>query len=592
MQRKGQMSVDMKKAKTKWGSIVEKLGVKDPSKIENLCEYAELHSNTLQSSGMMKENAMYANPANTAGMGAVNFPGQPGPPGQPGQPGSGDLGQSLLPASIKLAAHTTGLELLPMINVNANRVDLLYFDWTYDDTNGLDNEERASTFKFEPVAEADADALEAFLRAQMSANNITELRGRISAPLYFHVSGSAGAGQFGAQLGAQYDPTVEPSGDKSGWVQFKGFSRIDGQPMFRIWTQANSASSGSAASGAWAFDSTKNTLPATGNLVDILTDGTIDAPADGLAASGQDINTVENASLVSLNEDFIDDFTTSRQQNAMTRGSWDVDQAGKVGPTSEVKSVQIGVAHVSAALRLSEIGDWKRMYGVDVVEKTKEQLVNQLSQKISVEIVDKVKEMGLKNRQSAPAAPANMLASLNAGGISDGKTFDFSTTAVASALAGENSGSIVRKLWAKVVQASYYISTDGRIGGADFVVTSGAVAAALKSVERYTINPMDAKLAAQGQIQPAGSIDGIKIFVDPYMNPNDFSMYLGRKGTKEDPGLKFLAYMLAESVEVTSEKNMAPHLYMYSRYAVTEFGYFPEKQYMAVKVEDQDGLLY
>lgn len=589
MQRKGQMFVDMKQARTKWGSIVEKLGVTDQDKIDDLCQYAEMHSNTIKASGsgMMNENAMYANPANTAGMGNVRFPGLTGQPGLPGSMGSGDLGQTMLPASIKLAAHTVGLELLPMINVNSNRVDMLYFDWTYDDTNGLDADERASTFKFRPGLDTDLDTLKAFLRAQMATAGVTELRGRIDKPMYFHLSGSGGSDEFGAELGSTYDPLVAPTGNKFGWVQFKGFSRIDGRPMFRIWTQENAASN-----GQWGYAQGQNTLPLTGNLVDILADATIDDPATGTAAAGQPIGTDVTASLVSLNEDFIEDFTTGRKQNSLTRGEWDVNQAGKIGPNSEVATVEIGVAHVSAALRLSEIGDWKRMYGVDVVEKTKEQLVVQLAQKMSVEIVDKVKEMGMKNRVSAPAAVGTQATNLIAAGITDPKMFDFSATTIAAALGGENSASIVRKLWAKVTQGSYYISTDGRIGGADFLITSGAVAAALKSIERYTINPMDSKLAIAGQLQPAGSIDGIKIYVDPYANPNDYSIYLGRKGTKEDPGLKFFAYMLAESVEVVSEKNMAPHLYMYSRYAIAEFGYFPQKQYLAIKVEDENGLLY
>lgn len=588
MQKQGQMFVDMKKARTKWGSIVERLGVTDQSKIDTLCEYAEMHSNTIQASGngMMNENAMYANPANTAGMGAVNFPTMSGIPGMPGAAGSGDLGQTMLPASIKLAAHTIGLELLPMINVNSNRVDMLYYDWAYDDNNGFDNDERASTFKFKPEVVATSDSLNAFLRAQMTAKNVTELRGRLSAPLYFHLSGTGGPGEFAASSAGSYDPTLEPTGTKAGWVQFKGFSRIDGMPMFRIWTQDNAASTGS-----WGFDVTKNTLPATGNLSAILSDAVIDDPTDTSTASIT-FGTVSNISLVSLNEDFIEDFTSSRKQGTMTRGEWDVDQASKIGPRSEVKSVEIGVVHVSATLRLSEIGDWKRMYGVDVVEKTKEQLVTQLAQKMSVEVVEKVKGMGMKNRASAPVAIGAQNTALSAAGITDGKMFDFSTTAIAGALGGETSASIVRKLWAKVIQASYFISTDGRIGGADFLVTSGAVAAALKSIDRYAFNPLDAKLAIVGQLQPAGTIDGIKLYVDPYANPNDYSIYLGRKGTKEDPGLKFFAYMLAESVEVTSEKNMAPHLYMYSRYTIAEFGYFPEKQYMAIKVEDNNGLLY
>jgi hypothetical protein len=483
--RNSQLTIDMSKAVTKWKPIVEKLDVTNVERINELCEYAEMHSNTI-ASGMVKENVAYANAANTAGMGNVVFPGLSGTPGLPGAAGSGDLGQTLLPASLKIAANTPGLELVPTINVNSNRVDLLFFDWTYDDTNGFDNDERASTFKFRPTADANFTALNAFLRAEMAANGVTELRGRLSKPLYFHLSGGA----LGAPVAA-YDATIKPTGSLAGWVQFKGFSRIDEMPMFRVYTQSNTASS-----GAWTFDVTKNTFPATGTLTTLLSGATIDDTVTSAAAEA--INAVSSVALVSLNEDLIDDFTTARQASAMTRGQWDTDEAGKIGPNSFTKSVEIGVAHVSAALRLSEIGDWKRMYGVDVVEKTKAQLVNQISQKISVEIVEKVKELGLRNRAQAPAAPAAMAAALAAGGITDGKIYDMSVTATATALGGEHNASISRKLWAKVQQASYFVATDGRIGGIDYIITSGTVAGIIKGVERYTINPLDAKMAATG----------------------------------------------------------------------------------------------
>jgi len=231
------------------------------------------------------------------------------------------------------------------------------------------------------------------------------------------------------------------------------------------------------------------------------------------------------------------------------------------------------------------------MYNVDIVERTKAQLVNLIQQKISIEIVEKIKELGLRNRATLPAAPSSMAAALLAGGISDGKIFDMSVTQVAT-LGGEQSASIARKLWSKVSQGSQYIFTDGRIGGADFIICSGAVVSIFESIAGYIINPFDSKVTATKQLTPQGTINGLKVYVDPYMNQSDLTIYLGCKGTADSPGIKFLAYMLAENVEVVSENTMAPHLYMYSRYAVAELGYFPEKQYMAIKVEDVDGLLY
>jgi hypothetical protein len=568
MQKSSNLVVDMNKAITRWKPIVEKLGVTNAQRISELCEYAEMHSAAL-TAGMVKENVAYANPANTSGMGGVVMPGINGTPGIPGAAGSGDLGQTLLPASLKIAANTPGLELLPTINVNSNRVDLLYFDFKYDDVLSLDeNDERASTFKFTSTA------VTAALKAAMLTFGVTELRGRISAPLYWNFTTGV------------INTTGPGTGSKASWLQFKGFARIDEKPMFRAWIQSNTASS-----GQWTFSAALNTFPVSGAILTVLNAGVIDstAPFDGVA--GNVAAGASDISMVSLNEDFIDDFTSSRKATPMTRGEWDTDEAGKIGPDSFVKSVQIGVVHVSGALRLSEIGDYKRMYGVDIVERTKAQLVNQIQQKMSVEIVEKVKEMGLKNRATAPSAPAGLNAGLVLAGITDGTMFDMSVSATAGALGGEQSASIARKLVAKIHQASAYVATDGRIGGIDYIISSGTIVSTIRSIAGYTVNPFDAKLGGPMQLQPAGTIDGIKVYIDPYMNPADLTVYMGRVGTKEDPGLKFLAYMLAESVEIISEKTMAPRLYMYSRYAITEFGYFPEKQYMALKVEDVDGIL-
>lgn len=581
MIKNSNLVIDMEMAVKRWSPIVESLGKVSSDKLQSLCEYAEMHSKSLQS-GMVNENAMYANGVNTAGMGNVIMPGVNSNPGMLGAGGSGDLAQTLLPASVKIAAQTPGLDLVPMINVNSNRVDLLFFDYKYDDTTDLDNSaERASTFKF--LSSTDT-ALKAWLRAEMLANGVQELRGRISKSLWFHLSGTFGSTTVAPV--AAYNPTVAPTGSKQGWVQFKGFSRITEMPMFRIYTQDNSAST-----GGYGFDVTLNTFPMTGSLVAFLSAATLDDTITSTAS--QTIGTVAplNISMVSLNEDLIDDFTTARKSSTMTRGEWDTNTAGKIGPSSEVKTVQIGVSHVSAALRLSEINDYKRMYNVDIVERTKAQLVNLIQQKISIEIVEKIKELGLRNRATLPSAPAAMAAALLAGGISDGKIFDMSVTQVAS-LGGEHSASIARKLWSKVSQGSQYIFTDGRIGGADFIICSGAVVSIFESISGYIINPFDSKVTATKQLTPQGTINGLKVYVDPYMNQSDLTIYLGCKGTADSPGIKFLAYMLAENVEVVSENTMAPHLYMYSRYAVAELGYFPEKQYMAIKVEDVDGLLY
>jgi len=53
-----------------------------------------------------------------------------------------------------------------------------------------------------------------------------------------------------------FDPTMKVAGGtvaKQGWLEFLGFSRIDGYPMFRSFRQFNTAAS-TAVSGGWGFD--------------------------------------------------------------------------------------------------------------------------------------------------------------------------------------------------------------------------------------------------------------------------------------------------------------------------------------------------
>jgi len=148
-------------------------------------------------------------------------------------------------------------------------------------------------------------------------------------------------------------------------------------------------------------------------------------------------------------------------------------------------------------------------------------LVNELSQTISKQIVAKIFEMGELNRESAPLF----------GGTSTitGQTiFDLDTDYV-SAVGGETTHAVQRKLITKIMHASNFIATEGRVGPAQFLVTNGGLAAALADISGYTLNPTKSKMNGAGQLYPVGSIGDISIYVDPYMKYNDNRVVLGRK---------------------------------------------------------------
>jgi hypothetical protein len=48
---------------------------------------------------------------------------------------------------------------------------------------------------------------------------------------------------------------------------------------------------------------------------------------------------------------------------------------------------------------------------------------------------------------------------------------------------------------------------------------------------------------------------------------------------------------MAQSISVISEATFAPRMLLRSRYAVAEVGWYPQKQFMTIKVSDTKGLL-
>ena len=254
--------------------------------------------------------------------------------------------------------------------------------------------------------------------------------------------------------------------------------------------------------------------------------------------------------------------------------------AGQIGPRISSKSIAVGTIEVSSALRRTEIEDIKANTGMDIVQKMESILVNELSQTISKQIVSKIFEMGGINRASAPAYAGALT------NIAGQTIFDLDTAYVGSGPGGETTHAVQRKLITKMVHASTYLATEGRVGPAQFAVTNGALAAALMDIAGYTINPLKSKMNSSGQLYPVGQIGDIQIYVDPYMKYNDNRICIGRKNNPDQPGIIFVPYLMAQSISIISEATFAPRMLLRSRYAVAEVGWFPQKQYMTIVVND------
>ena len=560
--------IDKSKAVKKWAPVLENMGVTE-DRVEWMSEMAEYHS--------INENA-YVNASSVAGMGNV-LGAQPSTLAGStinavssntynstyGNLGSGDVGQNLLPVAMKIAAQTIGLDLVAVKPTPGPKIDLLYIDFQYDDIDQSTNE-RPQVFKLATTSQ--------------DSSIFTALSDALPAGASLYQGGVQG-GRLWSKINSNtsWNVTAEPV-SKQNYVEFLGFSRIDSLPIFRAYRQTNSTSIGSY--NNW-FDASLNTFGVTASMVSQITN------IAGLTVSG-----TPTISLVSALEDHIPGFSAnwtsaasgqSAGQYPMGRLSDDQSYAGVIGPKISSKTVAVGTIEVSSALRRTEIEDIKANTGMDIVQKMESILVNELSQTISKQIVAKIFEMGALNASYAPAA--------NAGAPGSAVTiFDLDTAYAATTyVGGETTHAVQRKLITKIAHASNYIATEGRVGPAQYLITNGGLAAALQDIAGYTINPVKSKLNGQGQLYPVGSIGDISIYVDPYMRYNDNRIVLGRKNNPDQPGIVFVPYLMAQSISVISEATFAPRMLLRSRYAVTEVGWYPQKQYMTITVTDTNQLL-
>jgi len=418
---------------------------------------------------------------------------------------------------------------------------------------------------------------------KLKATNIDAINTAIivaaSASVTFTQGGLAANGNngryfFGITASNATSTPNEPT-SKKGVVEFLGFSRIDGYPMFRAYRQANTGGQFQY----FSFNDALNTFDEGSSL-----------KSQVIRIAG--VNVTDDAAkeiqLVSALEDHIPGFSANWASSKtsgdypMSRLQDDNSYSGVIGPKISSKTIAVGTIEVSSALRRTEIEDIKANTGMDIVQKMESILVNELSQTISKQIVAKIFEMGDLNRTTAPKK-------------ADGTPlFDFNTnyvSAVGSIAGGETTHAVQRKLITRISHASNYIATEGRVGPAQFLVTNGGLAAALQDIAGYTINPVKSKLNGQGQLYPVGSIGDISIYVDPYMRYNDNRIVLGRKNNPDQPGIVFVPYLMAQSISVISEATFAPRMLLRSRYAVAEIGWFPQKQFMTINVTDTAQLL-
>lgn len=274
-------------------------------------------------------------------------------------------------------------------------------------------------------------------------------------------------------------------------------------------------------------------------------------------------------SLVKALEDHIPAFAGANAAgDPFSREAGETTPENIMGLSLFSKSVAAETFQVAAAVTREQVQDLKQ-FGVDAVAQVEAVLTNELTQSINNLILRKIAVLGT----------ANITKSFGANG------FDLALPTAAALVGGETVPSVHRRILSQVLASANLIANRGRRGAGNFAVVGPQVATVLQSVAGFVANPMANTFSqAAGAIYPVGSVAGINVYTDPRKDWNDFTVVVGRKGDGNSPGLVFMPYLMAESVQTIAEGTMAPKIAVKSRFALVEAGFHPETQYVEFNI--------
>jgi len=550
-----------------WAPIIEsKTGIKESGKLNWLSKYCHYHSLNESFSGSYAQIGVP--PAGNLGglMGNVSTPGSN--IGIYGSDGSGDKFPSLLPLAIQVAARTIGFDIVNVIPMSGPTGVLTYLDYIYAG-GGTGTTDKPTLIKL-----------------SVGGTN-------------FATGGTYAAVGQTVYLGAGATTTAA----NTLTLKFVGNSRIDGLPIFQVTAPLSDQ--------VWSGPTIAQAIANGSVLATGVTSST--------ALTGA---TVSSPVLVKALEDHIQGFAGAGNSNSnnwagpyanattnadgMSRGTGESTYYNEMGLKAYTKFVEAKTFQVAASVTTEQIQDLNKQYGIDVVSMIENALVNEVSQSINKAILSKAFSLGwLNNYQMNSAEGVTLNTTLDPGLTASTSSTayllpdaastslgtatvainvpGFSSFASAGGVSNENLYTVQRRILSKILAAGNVVAQRGRRGPANFIVTNLQLASAIQDNAQFTAAPLtNAINQNNGSLYPVGTIAGMTLYVDPNMTYADTRVLVGRKGADEEPGLKFMPYMMAESIQTIAEGTMSPKIAVKSRYALVEAGQLPQTQYYTI----------
>jgi hypothetical protein len=563
-----------------WSPIIEsKTGMNDRTKVEWLSKYCHFHS--------LNESAgAYNSLGALNGMGQVappqNFGNNAGPAGfyygnsyNNSLNGSGDKFPSLLPLAIQVAAKTVGFDIVPVIPMAGPTGVLSYLDYVYSGGKLTG-------------ATTDAASLNTSL-----APDVIKVPTTSTSPVF----GTLTVGSYYVI----YVTGETPGTDATVKGQFVGLSRIDGFPIFKVTALVAGKSIALAVTAASeiklaASQDNNDTFTASGSVL-----GYAGAAATLVKTLEDHIQGVSGAGVNNTSNwqgPYVDG---TQNYDPMSRGVGEGAYYKSLGLTTFTKFVEAGTFQVAASVTTEQIQDLNKQFGIDVVSMIENALVNEVSQAINKHILSRGFALGWSNHsQFLLTESTNLNLNLIIGGLAGAYTVPNYIGADGTAPANqakpgsvtgpasgtfENLSTVQRRLYSRILAAANVVANRGRRGPANFIVTNSQIASALQDISQFTFAPFTNTLTQNnGTLYPVGSLAGMTVYVDQNMSFGDTRVLVGRKGADDEPGMKFMPYMMAESIQTISEGTMSPKIAVKSRYSLVEAGHHPETMYFTFHV--------
>lgn len=566
----------------KWSQIIkEELGVNDASKLNWMSKYAQNHEifEGVQATDTRVDGGIYSTPLNTLGLGnpmmptGVGFNGANGTASGAGigntgadfhnykyQVGSGDIPMSTLTMALEIAAMTIGLELVPVIPANGPWAMLSYMDFPY------------AGGKLGRVNETALDG---------------KGEGDSNKPIYIKIS--AALDELSAahveleKLESKKNITFTSTGGVL-TADYIGKSRIDNGIIVKVVKAKKTAD-----------DKSEDV-----SIAEIF--------SANVTVAGKTL-TAPHADLVAAAADHVQGFSNFFDGNdePMTRAQNETGVGNTIGARMFTKLVQMGSYEVTGSVTRQQLQDMP-LYGIDVVGKVLEAMQNEISQAINNRILDRLFKLGVTNahvQKAYQGVDLNLFfgdSTMSSKKLSEfpaaKKYIDINDKVVADDnwgvipnatqnTAAENVTTHQRRIMSRCLAAANLIANVSRFGRANWIVTNTQILSALQDCASFVVAPMVNTLTQDGSqsLYFAGSIAGLNVYVDPYMTWDDTRVCVGRKGDGNTPGVVFMPYILADTVQTVVEGTMAPKLLCNSRFAVVDAGFHPEQQYYTFMID-------